>query len=58
MKQTVELTSQITDEKVLSGEEFTSSEEFSFEIEELEGNRAMMLLAFFDACPTCHHGLQ
>jgi hypothetical protein len=58
MNQIVELTGQSADEKVLSGEELTSSDEFSFEIEELDGNRAMMLLAFFDACPTCHHGLQ
>ena len=58
MNQTVELTGQTADEKLLSDEEFTSSEEFSFEIEELDGNRAMMLLAFFDPCPSCHHGLQ
>lgn len=55
MKQTVESTGQIADETFVAGEELASSEEFSFEIEELDGNRAMMLLAFLDACPNCHH---
>ncbi|HLZ55689.1 MAG TPA: hypothetical protein VKR06_01975 [Ktedonosporobacter sp.] len=51
MKETVELIDQMTDETNVS------SEAFSFEIEELDGNRAIMLV-FLDPCPTCHHGLQ
>jgi hypothetical protein len=55
MQQTNEFTDQVTDEKDISREELFSSEEFSFEIEELDGNRAMMLVAILDPCPSCHH---